>query len=66
MKVTVTFESDINEDGVDSVVSYSQSGVEDLSSLAWVLSEATRAGGFTYVATVKITTDRGHEFESPY
>ena len=66
MRVTVTFESDVNEDGVDSVVSYSQSGVEDLSTLAWVLAEATRAGGFNYVATVKITTDSGNEFESPY
>ena len=66
MRVTVTFESDINEDGVDSVVIYSQSGVEDLSNLAWVLAEATRAGGFNYVATVKITTDSGNEFESPY
>ena len=66
MRVTIVFESDINEDGVDSVVAYSQSGVEDLSSLAWVMAEATRAGGFTYVATVKYTTDNGNEFESPY
>ena len=66
MRVTVIYEQDLNEDGVDCLVTYSQGGVECLRDLAWVFAEAARAGGYTYVDTVKVTTEHGHEFESPY
>lgn len=58
-KVTVIFESTKEDDGVGTVTSYQQGGIEDLSQLAWVFSEAARAGGYTYVESVCFELDDG-------
>lgn len=58
-KVTVTFENTIAEDGVDTTTVYQQGNIEDLSQLAWVFSEAARAGGYTYVESVCFEKDDG-------
>lgn len=62
MKISVSCESTMNEDGIDSKAAYEQSGVECLSDLAYVFGEAARAMGFPYVSEVVIKTDEGREF----
>lgn len=62
MKVTITAESTMNGDGVESKASYEQAGVECLSDLAHVFAEAARSMGFPYVDDVVIRTEEGMEF----
>lgn len=66
MKVTVTFQSNLEDDGVDCQTVYSQSNVEDLNQLSWVFAEAARAGGYTYVDSVSFLTDYGKEFKADF
>ena len=66
MKVTVIFQSDPEEEGVDTTALYSHGNVEDLSDLSWVFAEAARAGGYSYVERVTFTTDQGKEFGSSF
>ncbi len=66
MKVTVSFESTKEKDGVDTKTVYEHDNVEDLSTLAWVFAEAARAGGFTYVDKVAIEKDGGQVVWSLY
>lgn len=61
MKVTVTFEHTMNEDGVDTKTTYQHSDVTDVQDLAWVFAEAARAGGFTYIEQVALVKDNGDE-----
>ena len=57
--VTIIFQSTQEEDGVDTLTSYHQGGVDDLSQLAWAFAEAARAGGYTYVESVCFEKDDG-------
>lgn len=66
MKVTVTFQSNLEDDGVDCQTVFSQNNVEDLSQLSWVFAEAARAGGYTYVDSVTFFTDQGKEFKADF
>jgi hypothetical protein len=49
MKVTIRFEHDINEDGLDQQVTVSRDGIETVEDLLEMYSTAARAGGFSYV-----------------
>ena len=61
MKVTVTFEHTMNEDGVDTKTTYEHNDVTDVQDLAWVFAEAARAGGFTYIEQVALVKGNGDE-----
>jgi hypothetical protein len=61
MKVTVSFESTMNEDGVDTTTTYEHYDVTDLQDLAWVFAVAARAGGFTYIEAVGFQKENGGE-----
>ncbi len=58
-KVTVSFENTVEDDGVNTTTVYQQSGIEDLSQLAWVFAEAARSGGYTYVESVCFEKEDG-------
>ena len=64
MKVTIIFETDLEEDGYESVTTYTRKGVETLEDLSWYYSEASRIGGWTYTDSVMIRTDEGKEYWS--
>jgi len=49
----------MEEDGVEATTVYQQSGIEDLSQLAWVFAEAARSGGYTYVESVCFEKEDG-------
>lgn len=49
MKVTVIFESDLNENGLDQEVVVSRDGVETVEDLLDLYSTSSRAGGFSYI-----------------
>lgn len=66
MRVTVSFVSDPQEDGVDTQTIYSHNNVEDLKALAWAFAEAARAGGYTYVDSVTFTTNSGNTFTGDF
>jgi hypothetical protein len=66
MKVSVTFENTMNEDGVDTKTTYEHGCVTDMQDLSWVFAEAARAGGFTYVEQVALVTESGKETWSEY
>jgi hypothetical protein len=66
MRVTIIFESNLEDDGVDTTTSYSHNNVEDLSTLAWVLAEGTRAGGYFMADRVVIHCDNGKKYESDF
>jgi len=59
MKVTITFESDMNEDGIDQTVTVERDNMVDLNDMAYLFADAIRAGGFTYVERVGI--DKGQD-----
>jgi hypothetical protein len=61
MKVTVTFEHNMNEDGVDTKTTYEHQYVTDVQDLAWVFAESARAGGFTYIEQVALVKENGDE-----
>lgn len=61
MKVTVTFENTLDEDGVDTKATYEHNYVTDVRDLAWVFAEAARAGGFTYIEQVALVKGNGDE-----
>lgn len=61
MKITVTFEHTMNEDGVDTKTTYEHNDVTDVQDLAWVFAEAARAGGFTYIEQVALVKGNGDE-----
>lgn len=66
MKISVLFESTLEDDGVSTSTLYTHKDVEDLTSLSWVFAEAARAGGYTYVDRVTFTTKEGRQFESEF
>jgi len=59
MKVTITFDMDVNEDGLDQTVVVKRDNMADLNDMAYLFADAIRAGGFTYVERVGI--DKGQE-----
>tara|TARA_R110002167_G_scaffold193226_1_gene395840 strand:+ start:721 stop:921 length:201 start_codon:yes stop_codon:yes gene_type:complete len=59
MKVTVTFESNHEEDGFDGVTTIMRNEVDDLHALARVFTDSAQAGGFTYVEDVAFERDDG-------
>jgi len=66
MKVTVQFEYNMNEHGVDTTTTYVHDNVEDVQDLAWVFAEAARAGGFTYIEQVGLVKANGDETWSDF
>ncbi|TAN82324.1 MAG: hypothetical protein EYR95_18725 [Phormidium sp. SL48-SHIP] len=59
MKVTITFETDMNEDGLDQTVTVERNNMVDLNDMAYLFVDSIRAGGFTYVERVGI--DKGQD-----
>lgn len=66
MKISIVFETNLEEDGYESVTTYTRKGVETLDDLSWYYSEASRIGGWTYTEAVSIHTDEGKTFRSPF
>ena len=61
MRVTVRFESTIEEDGHDLDVTLEKRGVIDLYEMSDLFSDALRAAGFTYVDSVGWKDSKGNE-----
>jgi len=59
MRVAISFESNINEDGYDEVVAFSRYGVETIHDLLNLYADAAKAGGFQFVDRVGYATDKG-------
>ena len=59
MKVTISFESDQEDDGFTGETTISRSNVTDLYGLSRLFAEATVAGGFSYCKAVAIEKDDG-------
>ena len=59
MKVTITFEHDSADDGFEGSTILVRNDVHDLYTLARAYTDATRAGGFTYVEDVAFERDDG-------
>tara|TARA_R110000744_G_scaffold166639_1_gene283871 strand:- start:492 stop:692 length:201 start_codon:yes stop_codon:yes gene_type:complete len=59
MKVTITFESDCEEDGFVGSTTVVREGIDSLHDLAEAYCDATVAGGFTYVENVAFEKDDG-------
>lgn len=59
MKVTIIFESNINEDGYDEVVSITRDGVEETTDLLSLYTAAAKAASFDYWSRTGYATDRG-------
>ena len=53
MKVTITFENNINEDGEDTTVSFSKDDIEFVEDYLNAVGRAGIAGGFTYLTGLK-------------
>ena len=53
MKVTITFENNINEDGEDTTVSFSKDDIEFVEDYLNAVGRAGLAGGFTYLKGLK-------------
>lgn len=66
MKIYIAVESNKEDDGVETSVTYTYNNMEDLNDLAWAFSEAARAIGFTYVEQVGIKTEGGKEVWSEF
>jgi hypothetical protein len=62
----ITYTFDLEADGIDTEMTYSQGSVEDLQDWLWFISEATRAAGFTYVDRVIAVKDDGSEVSSGF
>jgi len=59
MKVTITFDMDVNEDGLDQTVVVQRDNMVDLNDMAYLFADAIRAGGFAYVERVGIDKGKG-------
>lgn len=62
MKVTITFESTMNEDGEDAVVSFSKEDIQTVEDSLNAMGRALYAGGYTYVNSLQAGTDDGTKF----
>ena len=59
MKVTITFESDCEDDGFNGTTTIVRGGIDTLYDLGAAYVDATRAGGFNYVENVAFEKDDG-------
>lgn len=59
MRVSIDFYMDKDEDGVDGSVNLTRDSVDDLYNLLSLLSDATRAAGYTYVNSLGAEKDDG-------
>lgn len=66
MRVSILFESTIEDDGHDLDVILDKKGVLDLYEMTDFLSDALRAAGFTYVDSVGWKDNKGNETWSKF
>jgi hypothetical protein len=59
MKVTITFESECEDDGFEGSTTVVRGGIDNLHELGDAYVDATRAGGFNYVENVAFEKDDG-------
>lgn len=59
MRVSIDFYMDKEDDGIGGSVRLDRDDVHDLYSLLALFSDATRAAGFSYVASIGAETDDG-------
>lgn len=56
-KVTIIFENTQEEDGYESKTTLERHGVDTVENLAFFYSEATVAGGWTYIKAVALENE---------
>lgn len=66
MKVTIFFETNMNEDGVDQGVMIERDGIELITDLLDLYGDAARAAGFSYVDRMGYSTEKGSETWSKF
>jgi len=66
MKVSIMFESTIEDDGHDQTVVLEKPVVIDLYEMTDFFSDSLRAAGFTYVDSVGWKDDKGNETWSKF
>ena len=59
MRVTITFESECEDDGFEGSTTVVRGGIDNLYELGDAYVDATRAGGFNYVENVAFEKDDG-------
>ena len=60
MKVTITFDCELENDGYDGYSQASRSGVEDLVTLSQFITDAVKGAGFDYVVDVGFEKSDGN------
>jgi len=65
-KCKLTYTHDLEYDGVDIEVTYTQSNVDDVQGMVNFFSEAIRAAGYTYVANIIAVKDDLSEVNSTF
>lgn len=66
MKLTITFEQDINEDGIDGSASIVRNDVQTVEDILSAFSYAFRSAGFTYVERVGVGMKDGKSVWSEF
>lgn len=61
MQVTISFETNVEDDGVAGTSVFIRDNVDDLYELSSVFADATRGIGFTYVQDVGFLKSGGSE-----
>lgn len=61
MRVTIMFETDVEEDGLDQTVMLSRDNVEFIQDLLDFYADASRSAGYTYVHRVGYATEKGEQ-----
>lgn len=60
MKITVTYENDMDFDGEVSVVSFSKADIVYLEDALNALGRSLQAAGFTYVDSLEAKSENNH------
>lgn len=66
MKVTIIFENDMEEDGLEDAVAYTRGNVFFIQDLLDVYAVAARAASFSYVDRVGYSTEKGEAVWSKF
>lgn len=62
MRITITYENNMNENGEDSLVSFEKQDVETVEEVLNAMGRSLHAAGFTYVSSLTAHTDDDNHF----
>ena len=66
MRVTINFEFDLEDDGIEGSVQVDRYNVDTLEDLMYVYQSGTVAAGFTYSEAIGCLKEDGNKVWSPY